>query len=220
MNRLHIIGAGGFGREVLAWALDIPQADWYVEGFLDANPQALESFSCPYNILGNPETFSPSESDLFVCAVGDPIIRLRLCRKLKERGATFLTLIHPTALVGPRCKIGEGCILCPGAVLTTDISIGNYVTLNAYATVGHDVIMKDGCTLSGHSDVTGAARLGEGVFVGSHAAVLPRVTVGDYAVIGAGSIALRNVKPYSTVMGIPAKVIYTASPPQNRLKDE
>ena len=66
----------------------------------------------------------------------------------------------------------------------------------------------DGCTLSGHADVTGNATLGEGVFLGSHASVLPSAKVGDYAVVGAGSVVLRRVRAHSTVVGVPAKQIH------------
>ena len=79
--------------------------------------------------------------------------------------------------------------------------------LNVYATVGHDAKIGDGCTLSGHADVTGFARLGEGVFMGSHATVLPRAVVGDYAVVGAASAVVRTARAYTTVMGVPAKQI-------------
>jgi len=61
--------------------------------------------------------------------------------------------------------------------------------------------------LSSHSDVTGYAQLGTGVFLGSHAAVLPRVRIGNYATVGAGSVVIHHVKTETTVMGVPAKRI-------------
>jgi serine acetyltransferase len=73
--------------------------------------------------------------------------------------------------------------------------------------VGHDAVIGDGCTISGHCDVTGFASLGEGVFMGTHASVLPRAVVGDSAVIGAGSVVLKKVQPNTTVFGVPAKKI-------------
>jgi serine acetyltransferase len=78
---------------------------------------------------------------------------------------------------------------------------------HVYALVGHDSVLGDGCMLNAHTDVTGGCRLGEGVFMGSHAAAWPRAVVGDYAGIGGGSVVLRRVRPHSTVMGAPAKQI-------------
>ena len=209
MKRLLIIGAGGFGREVLGWALDIQPAQdqWEVAGFLDSNQHALKDFSLKYPLIGDPLTFSPSPDDLLVCAIGDTRTKLRLCQHLVSRGAEFVSLIHPTVVMGPNCRIGHGCVLCPGVVLTTNVTLGNFVTLNVHATVGHDVVIGDGCTLNAHSDVTGCAKLGEGVFLGSHAVVLPNARVGDYAVVGAGSVVLKKVRPNTSVMGVPAKQI-------------
>lgn len=209
MKRLLIIGAGGFGREVLNWTLDIPSQnrEWEVAGFLNSIPTALDDYPCGYTILGDPSTYVPLENDLFICAIGNPRDRLRVCHGLKARGAQFISLCHPSAIIGSRCTIGEGCIFCPGSVITADVRIGDFVTVNVNSTIGHDAVIGNGCTLSGHVDITGFASLGEGVFLGSHASVLPRAKIGDYAVVGAGSVVLKRVKAGASVMGVPAKQI-------------
>jgi len=209
MKRLLIVGAGGFGREVLAWASDLPACgqEWQIRGFLDLNPLALEGYPCDLPILGNPANFPPSADDLLVCAIGDPEQRLRLCRQLKERGGQFLTLIHPTAVIGPACRIGEGCVLCPGVVVTTNVTLGDFTILNVGVCVGHDAVVGPGCILNPHSDLGGHSKLGEGVFLGTHADILPSATVGDYATVGAGSVVLRKVEPHTTVVGVPARRI-------------
>jgi sugar O-acyltransferase (sialic acid O-acetyltransferase NeuD family) len=209
MKRLLIVGAGNFGREVLDWALAVPHAkrDWEIGGFLDSRPQVLNGFNVPYTILGDPDTFGFGADDRVICALGDPTIKLKYCRRLKARGAVFASLMHPTTILGSNCRYGEGCIFCPGAIVTNNVTLGNFVTLNAYATVGHDAVIGDGCTLSGHADVTGWAVLGEGVFLGSHAAVLPKARVGEYTLVGAGSIVVKRTAPHTTVFGVPAKTL-------------
>ncbi len=209
MKRLMIIGAGGFGREVLHWALDVlPQnRNWEVCGFLDADPAVLDVYDCDFPILDDPLNYFPKADDCFICAIGHPSTKLQVCRQLKERGAQFITLIHPTAIIGSRSIIGEGCIFCPGSIITVDVTIGDFVTANLHSTIGHNAVVGQGSTLSGHADVTGFAILGEGVFLGSHAVVLPGAKIGDYAVVGAGSVVLKKVKAGATVMGVPAKQI-------------
>ncbi len=210
MQRLLIVGAGSFGRAIWGWAMHVDRAarDWEVGGFLDGNPMALNNFNCPLRIVGDPLTFIPSDNDRLICAIGNPATKLRLCRDLKARGAQFITLIHPTVVIGPECRIGNGSILCPGAIISTNATLGEFVTVNLYATVGEDAVIGDGCILNGHCDVTGSTILGEGVFVGSHASVLPGTSVGEYAVLGAGSVILRKVRAHSTVLGVPAKQVY------------
>lgn len=209
MNRLLIIGASGFGREVLDWALDIPsdRRDWEIGGFLDADPSALDGYGIDLPILGDPLSRQPARTDRFVCAIGEPVTKLKICRELQSRGARFATLIHPTAILGRHRRIGEGCVICPRGGMTSHVALGDFVTLNAYAGLGHDAVVGDGCTLSGYSEVTGKAILGEGVFLGSHAVILPGVKVGEYARIGAGSVVVRNVPPRASMFGNPAKQI-------------
>jgi acetyltransferase-like isoleucine patch superfamily enzyme len=91
------------------------------------------------------------------------------------------------------------------------VTLGRFVTLNLAATVGHDVAVGDWSTLSGHVDITGKVSLGEGVFAGSHACVLPGLKVGDRAVVGAGTVVTRNVSAGSTMFGVPAKLICTTA---------
>lgn len=206
MKRLLIIGAGGFGREVLDWALDVPSQyrDWHVGGFLDANAAALDAYDCTVPIVADPLLYQPCRGDYFICAIRHTARKLKICRKLMGRGARFITLIHPAAVIGSRCRIGVGCIICPGAVVTTDVRISNFVTVGAQATISHDAVIGEGCTLSGHCDVTGFAVLGEGVFLGSHAAVLAHAKIGDYAMVDAGSVVLEKVTP-GQIMSFPVK---------------
>ena len=209
-NRLLIIGAGGFGREVLQWALDIQKqsdVEWEVGGFLDANQKAFEQFDIEIPIVGDSADWQPSPEDRFICAIGDPTIRLRICRELQQRGAQFVSLRHPTAIVGSRCQIGTGTILCPGVTVTVDATIGDFVILNVRSCVGHDAYVGDGCTINDFCDITGNAKLGEGVFLGSHSSITPSAKVGDYARVGAGSVVVRRVRAHTTVMGPTAKRI-------------
>jgi sugar O-acyltransferase (sialic acid O-acetyltransferase NeuD family) len=216
MKRLLILGAGGFGREVLEWASGVPThaRDWEIGGFLDANPSATKGYPCAVAILGDPLQFNYRPDDVVVPAIGDPASRLKLCRTLQARGVQFRTIVHPSAIVGQGCRLGVGTVLCPGVVVTTNVEMGDFVCLNVGTCVGHDAVVGDGCTLSPHCDLGGACRLGEGVFMGTHAVVLPSATVGDFAVIGAGSVVLRKVQARATVVGVPAREVYRATVPQ------
>ncbi|MBM3883666.1 MAG: transferase [Verrucomicrobia bacterium] len=212
--KLLIVGAGGLGREVLAWALARQEAsgDWEVGGFLDANPRAIEGTGCGLPILGDPSGFRPSPDHRFVGAVGDPATRLGLCEELRRRGARFVSVIHPSALVGESSRVGEGAVICPGAIVSVNATIGDFVVLNMNATVGHDAVIGAGCTIGCHADVTGTVSLARGVLLGNHATVLPGVVVGDYAVVGAGSVVVRNVAARTTVIGVPGRTLLRPNP--------
>jgi sugar O-acyltransferase (sialic acid O-acetyltransferase NeuD family) len=214
MDKLIIVGAGGFGREVLQWAehARAAGAPFEIKGFLDRKADALDGFDVSYPNLGPALDYQPEPDDRFLLAIGTSAVRMKLASELTARGWKFATLIHPTAIVGSRCEIGEGSIICPHCVVTTDVRMGRHVILNAHSTIGHDATVGDGCTISGHCDITGYVKLDEGVLMGTHASVTPGVKVGKYAVIGAGSVAIRNVQALATVIGVPAKRIVGFEP--------
>jgi serine acetyltransferase len=84
--------------------------------------------------------------------------------------------------------------------------VGDFVNVNG-GMVGESAVIGDYCTITGFANIA-SGKLGKRVFVGSHAVVLKSATVGDDAVVGAGSIVVRNVKAGTTVFGNPAKRIY------------
>ena len=210
MKRLLIVGAGGFGREVLLWAADASkyQSEWSIAGFLCDDLNALDNYDYDIPIVGGIQDYIPHDEDLLVMAIADTRNKLDLANKLEERGAKFITLIHPTVIVAKNAKIGRGCVFCPLSSVSCDTNVGNFVTVNTRSGIGHDSKIDDGCTLSSHVDLGGYVQMGRGVFVGSSANILPKTKIGDFATIGAGSVVLRSVKSGVTVFGVPAKTIW------------
>lgn len=203
MKRVLIIGAGGFGREVLAWARAAFDCREY--GFLDDNPQAAEDKRLRAPVVATLKAYEPRADDAFLCAVGNPMLRRSMSRTIKERGGRFQTLIHPTALVAEGAAIGEGVLVCPFALVSVDARIGEGAAVYYHSSVDHDAVVGPWTQISAHCDITGGAVLGEAVFMGSHATVLPRVKVGDGAIIGAGAVVNRDVAAGTKVMGVPAR---------------
>jgi sugar O-acyltransferase (sialic acid O-acetyltransferase NeuD family) len=204
-KRCLVVGAGGAGREILSWTLQMPKSDWEVAGLLDANPEAFGTAEFPYPILGDPASWTPKDDEVFVAGLGDPAVRLRVCGDLKARGARFVTVVHPSVILALNVTIGEGCVLSPNVVVSANAVIENFVLVNIAASIGHDTRIGEGATVSCHCDVMGYAQIGRECFLGSHAAILPRKKVGDRAVVGAGSTVVRNVAAATTVMGVPAQ---------------
>jgi len=180
-----------------------------VVGFLDSNPDALAGCEFPFTVLGDPVTWKPSNDEVFAAGIGDPLSRVRVCRALETRGASFITVVHPSAITGLNVILGTGCILSPGTVISTCVRLEDFVYVNVAASVGHDARIGEGTTLSPHCDVMGRVEIGRMCCIGSHACILPGKKVGDNAIVGAGSSVVRNVAPNTTVMGVPAQLLYS-----------
>jgi sugar O-acyltransferase (sialic acid O-acetyltransferase NeuD family) len=207
LPKLVIVGAGGFGREMLAWARQSLQfeREWAIKGFIDDNSNALVRKNTPAPLLGSVQDHQPSADEVFVCAMGVPSIKRRCCELLAGRGAVFTRLIHRTAVLGDNVALGEGVILCPFSVVSGNNRLGRCVAINLHSSIDHDANVGDWSQVNCHCDVTGAVQIGREVFLGSSVAIIPGVKVGDGAYVGAGAVVLRDVLPGTKVFGVPAR---------------
>ena len=207
MKDLIIVGAGGFGREAYYIAKEINrfQHRWNIKGFIAGNMHELDNIDCDCPIIGIIEEWVPNNNEEFVMGISAPKVKERLSTLLIAKGAVFTTLIHPSAIVNEKVKIGNGCVISGRASIGDCVEIGNFVHV-AGSMIGQDSIIGDYSTTTGFANIV-SAYLGKRVMVGSHAVVLNNIKVGDDAVIGTGSIVFRNVKAHTTVVGNPAKKI-------------
>jgi len=122
--------------------------------------------------------------------------KLRLAARMLSQVARFFTGvdIHPGALLGRRLFIDHA----------TGVVIGET------AIVGSGVTIYQGVTLGGTGKGHGKRHptVCDGVFIGNNANVLGNITVGENSRVGAGSVVLTDVPPNSTVVGVPAHIVY------------
>ena len=209
LPKLTIVGAGGFGREMLAWARQAVQCgvEWEVGDFIDDNLTALEGKNTPARIAGRIADHQPKSDEVFICALGVPALKRKVMELLLGRGAAFTRLIHRTAVIGDNVDLAAGVIMCPYSIASANNRLGLGVALNLHATVDHDATVDDWSQNNCHSDLTAAYRVGKEVFFGSRVSVIPNVQVGDGAYVGAGSVVLRDVPAGAKVVGSPARRI-------------
>ena len=206
-SRIIIVGAGGFGREVLQWARDAwPEHASRIAGFLSAERDRLICHDGSLDIIGDPDRYEPQPSDALLLAIGIPIVRRQVAESLRSRGAKFLTLVHPTAIVAPTAAIGEGAIICPYAIVSDSARVGAFVLMNYYSSLGHDASAGDHAVLSPYATLGGNAHIGDDVFMGLHASVGPGRRIGARSKVSANSCALSDAPPESIIYGAPGRV--------------
>lgn len=210
MKKIAIFGAGGLGREVLQIIIDINEIDkkWDFQGFLVEADYFTNSSVHGYPVFEFSEWLANNLDASVAVAVGGSPQRLKVVNRIKNSGHNdFATLIHPQAWVGRFVSLGEGAIICSGALITTDIKIGRHVHVNIGVTIGHDVVLGDFSTLNPNVSLSGNVDVGVGAEIGTGSIVVPKCKVGKWAILGAGSVVVRDVSENSTVVGSPARVI-------------
>ena len=214
-QRIMIYGDRGFGREVHQLIKDIARTGAPVTcaGFLvDAE---YREFATVHDlpVFGDASWLASAPDVQVVIAIGATAPRHRIARLIdSEYGASFAILQHPRAWVGDHVPVGEGSVICAGAMVPTDISVGRHVQLHVGCTVGHRSTISDFATIAPGANVSGRVEVGEGAFIGAGAVIVPDIKIGRWAIVGAGAVVTKDVPPDTTVVGSPARIMSERAP--------
>lgn len=139
------------------------------------------------------------------------------------------TSIWHQAQVREGAHIGQECIIGKNVYIDFDVPIGNRVKIQNNCSIYHGAILEDGVFIGPHVVTTndlyprainpdgtlkraadwevGAVRIGYGAAVGARSVILPGVTIGRFAMVGAGAVVTADVPPHGLVVGAPARLI-------------
>lgn len=208
MDKIYILGAGGFGRELLQWIKDVNavKPTWEIGGFLDDNLHALDEYKHDVEVVGTIKDWVPKEGEVFALAFGSPALKRKIVEIMKAKGAKFATIIHPTALLSEFAEYGEGFIMFPYSKLSCNSTVGDFVTLLA-SPIGHDTTIGDYSVISGGCNVVRNVQIGKDVFLAAGVCIAQDVKIGDGAYLGLGSVVLKDVPAGCKTFGNPARIL-------------
>lgn len=212
MRTYGIFGAGGHGRETMPLVRDMLAASegnecravFVVEG------EVSDRMVNGYPVLSADEFHALPGERLFNVAIGDSVVRERIANACEALGARPFSVAAASAVVLDDTMIGEGAILSPQSVITSNIHIGRFFHANIHAYVTHDCVIGDFVTFGPGAKCNGNVHIGAHAYIGSGAVIRQGrkgrpLRIGEGAVIGMGAIVLQDVEAFTTVVGNPAR---------------
>jgi len=210
MEKILIIGAGGFGREVL-WTINDCnkiEENYSVIGFIDDDKSLHGQTIDGFPVLGGLDWFDNNYKKSMSCiiAIGNCLKKKKIEKQLEKVNPSYAKIIHPTVISSQLVTIGDGTIIQAGTILTVNIKIGKHVHLNIDSTVGHDSIIEDFVTINPGVHINGKTIIGNSTYVGSGVVMKHEIKIGSESIIGAGAVLLEDVPDRSFYAGVPAKL--------------
>lgn len=208
MKKVVIYGAGPYGKLFFAEAERYGAID--IVAFTVDEQYILENnlYGLPVVPFGQIEkVYPPDQYDmLVVCGYSRMRNRMEMYNKAKAKGYALVNYISPGAFLENEIKMGDNNIIFSNSVIGFDgvMGNGNIIRQNVY--LGHEFELKDhiiisvGCTIGGYS------KIGSLSFFGFSVTSSGFRTFGEECLIGAGSIVVKDIEPYSKNYGNPARL--------------
>lgn len=140
-----------------------------------------------------------------------------------------VVIYHPELVNLYGCEIGAGCKIGTFVEIRRQVKIGRNVKIQAFAFIPEGITIEDGCFIGPHVCFTNdkypravnpdgslmeaddweivPTLVKQGANIGANATIMCGITIGEYALIGAGAVVTRDVPAYAIVAGVPAQVV-------------
>ncbi|WP_299216970.1 NeuD/PglB/VioB family sugar acetyltransferase [uncultured Aquimarina sp.] len=214
MKNAVIIGAGTQGQ---VYASYLKEAGVNIIGFIDDNPDLIGKDVINIPVIGMykdlfSEEFKNKIQDVY-CPIGVNAVRVSYLSTLKKEGYSIPGFLHHTVSIAPDVTIGEAVYMLAGNIVMPHTTIGNYIMINMDSTIAHHVTLEDGVFMSSGVNIGALINVRKNAYIGMGVTAMTGIKeIGKETLIGAGTVIIKDVPEYTTVVGNPARVIKTKQP--------
>lgn len=195
-TKMYLYGASGHGK-VIAEIAEINNK--HVEGFIDENPSIKNIWN--YKVYAQ----IPQDAKEMIISIGDNHTRKLIYEANMQM--IYPNLIHTSANLSQKLKIGKGTVMMAGSSVNSDTQIGMHCIINTNASVDHDCLLEDFVHISPNAALAGGVSVGEGSHIGIGASVIQGIKIGKWATVGAGTVVIADIPDFAVAVGNPAKVL-------------
>lgn len=207
---MNVIMVGANNPEVIRLIRDQDDDLFKVAGFLD-NDKSIGGKFYRYPVFGGTDQLYRFVVDhQFVNLItGSTASRYRVTKEIIDAGGSFANFIHPSidTDIYNMIRFGSGIYIQDHVIIQAGVDIQDHVSIHTGSIIAHECIIGAHSFIAHGACLSGKVEIGDGVFVGANATILPRLKIGKWATIGAGAVVTKDVNEYSVVVGNPARVI-------------
>ena len=201
-DRLLIIGASGHGKVVADIAIKMNK--WRSIVFLDDN-ESIKTFKRIQVIGESADALIYKDQGDFFVAIGNNSTREKIQENLKSEGASVVTLVHPSAVIGTDVRIGAGTVVMAGAVINSSTKIGRGCIINTCSSLDHDNEIEDYVHISPGTNLAGTVQVGKGSWIGIGCVVSNNVSICSGCIVGAGAVVVKDITEPGIYVGVPVR---------------
>lgn len=167
MDKLLLVGAGGFGRIAMEHA--IKQYDCaFVDDGLDIGTEV-----CGVKVVGHIENLPKlfNEYKKLIVTIGNNSFRESVYTEAERIGFTFPNIICDSVYISPFAQIGNGCVFLNNVCIQNGAAVGNGILLNPGVELHHDVIVEDYVLVYANTVIRAMAHIGKRTKIGSNCTI-------------------------------------------------
>ncbi len=140
-----------------------------------------------------------------VYKIDGQVDRVKLFEDLNIPDNQLATFIHPRSYVAPNVEVGPGCVVLPNANVLSNVKMGKCVRIMNGAMIGHDCVINAHAFFAANACAGSHISFGKATYAGLNSTIGGKLNIGDFSVVGMGSVVTKNVEPYSIIAGNPGK---------------
>lgn len=196
-KEIIIIGSGGHGAELDDYLNfynhSVGDDVFKIIGYLDDNEDNYNNYKLSGPLLGGIAAHVVRTDCYYLMGIANLTYKKKFITEFNEKGARFITFVHPTAYISPSAHIGEGVVIGPMVNIGPNVVVGDFTLINSRGSMGHDVQVGRFNFISPNVCLSGFTKVGDENLFGINSATIPHVEIGNRNKIAAGMVLDKNV---------------------------
>lgn len=207
--KVVIAGAGTYGSVYHKYLSNLNEFE--VVGFVDDDLAKIGQTLNGLKVICETRNFSKLKElciEGVFCPIGNNKTRQSLLRDYLSNGFQTPSFIHESVIISDNLKVGKGVYILPGTIIMPFVEIHDFVMISMGIKIAHHTILREASFLSTGVNMGANIDFGVCAFAGIGSTITTGIkTIGDHAIIGAGTVIIHDVPAHAIMVGNPGRLV-------------